>query len=223
MTVYHSSAEYLRDAQAFEDYILKECNIMKLLVVPDDEECIKWKVQPNLKALGQRFGRNLASVRRAISMITQEQIKSFLRSGSIRLEQSISLTKGELLISLDTENAVHKNGEALATDNDVVVGVDTRVTSANMKTAYFRQLVNEIQKSRKRDEYSPLDDLQACIVPLSCDGRGFFKDLVTNQAPLTDAVQKTAIVMAPISEVFDVQRSFQVGQYQASIKFRKVT
>jgi isoleucyl-tRNA synthetase len=109
---------------------------------------VNYKVLPNLKLLGPKWGKLVPAVRQALSERDADEIVAKVSAGeSVTLSvngQEVELTPEELLIQ--TEPA---EGLAVAADKFITVGIDINISEALAAEGLARELVRRIQNMRK--------------------------------------------------------------------------
>lgn len=160
-----------RQIEAVRDLILSEVNVKELELLPDEGSLFKKRAKPNFKTLGRRLGKDMKAGQAAILAMTDEDIRAFEGSGQHRLEiNGHSYT-------LDTEDielvAEDIPGWEVASDEGIVVALDTSLTPSLIREGIARELVNRIQNMRRdsglevtdriRVSIQALDDIDAAV------------------------------------------------------------
>jgi isoleucyl-tRNA synthetase len=143
------------------DLILSEVNVKELQFLADDAGFIKKKVKPNFKLLGSRMGKAMKSVQEQLSKLSQHEILSFEKSGSITISHdgvdfSISLAE----VEIQSEDIA---GWQVASEGGLTVALDTTVTESLSQEGNARELVNQIQKLRKELDFKVTDRIEVLL------------------------------------------------------------
>ncbi len=124
-----------------------ELNIKKITRLNDPGVYVKYSVKADFSKLGKRFGKGMKEAARLIESLAPAQVKTLLASGEIFIElgdKKEVITKEEVQILQETAE-----GFAAASDGDLTVILDTRLTPELRKEGLARELVNRIQNFRK--------------------------------------------------------------------------
>jgi len=128
--------------------ITDELNVKALEFVSDSAELVSYKVLPNNKLLGPRFGADFPRVRATLNELDPSLIAARLDSGedvSIELNgETLSLSSEEILVSTEAVE-----GMAVAGDKLLIVAIDTILTPELVSEGLARELVRRIQAQRK--------------------------------------------------------------------------
>ena len=130
------------------DIVADELNIKTLEFVADADELVSYKVLPNNKLLGPRFGADFPKVRAALNGLNPAEVAARSVAGeAVTFElndETVSLSGEEILVN--TEAA---EGMAVAADKVVTVAIDTLLTPELIAEGLAREVVRRIQAQRK--------------------------------------------------------------------------
>ena len=139
--------------------VIDELNVKTLEFVSDAGELVSYKVWPNNKLLGPRFGSDFPRVRAALNDLDPSQIAARLDAGEdVTFElngETVSLSGEEIVIS--TEAA---EGMAVAADKLLTVAIDTVLTPELISEGLARELVRRIQAQRKNAGFNIEDRIK---------------------------------------------------------------
>eukprot|EP00736_Rhodelphis_marinus_P011216 Rmarinus@m.24730 len=131
------------------EYIKDEMNVRDLVVGTDDlDKYVKYVVEPDNRALGQRLGKAFAPVAKAIRAMGHDEIQTFLAKGEISLEGQV-ITKDEMKIVRQANIPKDSNYAGDARD-EVVVLLDVQPDEDLRLDGLAREVVNRVQKLRKQ-------------------------------------------------------------------------
>jgi isoleucyl-tRNA synthetase len=161
-----TSQEMKRQVKLVEELIKSEVNVKEIEYLDsNDNSFIKKKIKPNYVALGKKMGPKMKAVAVAIGEMSQEDIVSLEKEGSISLlidNEPVILQAQEVEISSeDIPGWMVANKEALT------VALDINVTPILVSEGNARELVNRVQKIRKD---SGLELTDRIVVKLSEHG-----------------------------------------------------
>jgi len=150
-----SDAELCADLERLRAYILEELNILDVLITTDESAYgIVYRATPNFKALGQRLKKDFVAVQASLKALNQSDLAQFMSAGSMTV-------CGHLLTSEDIEvvravSAVLEGFEASCATSHAVL-LDCRLDASLREAGISRELVNRIQRLRKRLGVKPSD------------------------------------------------------------------
>ncbi|RLC64142.1 MAG: isoleucine--tRNA ligase [Chloroflexota bacterium] len=133
-----------------------ELNVKRVEFVEDVADLVSYRLLPDNKVLGPRFGRRFPAVRAALAALDPVAAVRRLRTGlPLRLEvegEEVELAPEEVLVR---EEALE--GLAVASERGVTVAVDTVLTPDLLAEGLAREVVRRVQNLRKEAGFN-LDD-----------------------------------------------------------------
>jgi isoleucyl-tRNA synthetase len=130
------------------DIIKKELNIKTVHLLDDASQFTSYIFKPQLRILGQKYGKRINDVRSALLALDGNQAKKYLdANGYISLtltDSAILLTPEELLIETK-----QKEGFESYSDGKITVVLDTELTDALIEEGFVREIISKIQHMRK--------------------------------------------------------------------------
>ena len=172
--VFHPEQEYLDDIASLQQYISEELNVRQITLSSDEAACgVKWKVDADWPVLGKKLRKDLPRLKKALPTVTSEQVKEYLTSGEITID-GIKLVAGDLTTQRFVElpaPAAPANGTNGApevdaaqyssdSNSDVVILLDVKLRPDFIQEAYAREVVNRVQRARKRAGCQATDDIE---------------------------------------------------------------
>ncbi len=128
--------------------IVDELNVKAMELVAEESALVSYRVLPDNKVLGPRFGARFPRVREALAAADPAEVVGQVRAGlpvSLRVDgEVVYLAPDEVLVQ--TQPAA---GLAVASDKGVTVAVDTVITTELRAEGLARELVRRIQTQRK--------------------------------------------------------------------------
>ncbi|MCA9966464.1 MAG: isoleucine--tRNA ligase [Anaerolineales bacterium] len=136
------------DLQELADVLAEEINVKEIEVVSEVGELVNYKLLPNNRLLGPRFGKAFPQVRNALLALDPAEAARTLQAGEPLLVtvdgETVSLDDQEVLVQTES-----RGGLAVASDKGVTVAVDVNLTPELVQEGYARDLVRAINTMRK--------------------------------------------------------------------------
>lgn len=145
--------------------ILDELNVKKLSFADDAGKYISYKLKPQLKTLGPKYGKRLGEITKYLATCNAERVVASVKNGRVfgLPDSDITLTEEDLQIF--TESA---GGYVSAADNGVTVALDSHLTEELLDEGVERELVSKIQNMRKEAGFEVTDRIE---IYFKADGR----------------------------------------------------
>lgn len=142
---------------------MQELNVRTIVFTSDEALCgIKYKADADMKVLGKKLRNNIGRVKAGLAIITSEEVKSYIATGKINID-GIELTEGDLTAIRHVELPPHANDGTphyeSNTDNDVVILLDVLPRPDLEREGTARELVNRVQRLRKKAGLVATDDI----------------------------------------------------------------
>ncbi len=191
-----------------------ELNVKEVEYLKDASSFVTYKVKPQLKTLGPKYGKVLGKIRTYLETCDANALVSTVKAGktfTVELDgQTVEFTLDDLLIS--TESA---EGFTAASDNGITVVMDTKVTEELKAEGNARELISKIQTMRKEAGFEVVDritvnyltdsqeaesailsnELKTIVLANSVvkgGAQGFTKELDVNSMKITVIINKVA-------------------------------
>ncbi|XP_069693675.1 isoleucine--tRNA ligase, cytoplasmic [Periplaneta americana] len=160
VVVIHQDEKYLKDIISLERYILEELNVRKVTVTTDKKKYgVTLRAEPDHKTLGARLKGAFKPVMQAIKSLTDSDLHEFLSTGQMKLlGHTIEPADIRIMFSFsgDSTGELADNYEAHA-DNDLLVLLATTADEAMQDEGIAREVINRVQKLRKKAHLVPSD------------------------------------------------------------------
>lgn len=160
VVVIHQDEQCLQDIISFEHYILEELNVRHLTITTDKKKYgVTLRAEPDHKTLGARLKGAFKPVMQAIKALTDSELQQFLSSRNMTLlGHNIEPADVRIMFSFsgDTAGELSEKYEAHA-DNDLLVLLATAADEAMQDEGIAREVINRIQKLRKKAHLVPSD------------------------------------------------------------------
>ena len=138
------------------EIVKDELNIKELVFVQDPESLLSYKVLPDNKLLGPKYGEDFPKIKTALANLDPDHVAALVNNEeSIPLEvegKTISLEPNEVLVG--TEAA---EGFSTADSKLLTVAIETKITPELRAEGLARELVRRIQDFRKQAGFDIAD------------------------------------------------------------------
>ena len=160
IVIIHNNEEYLHDVEILRTFVLMELNVRKLVLSNDRNKYdVKLRAEPDFKVLGNKFKSLLIPVSQEIKKLSSDDIEMTLKNGFLNvLGHRIEATELRLIHYVDSDSKMFENFE-VNSDNDVLILLDMTVDKSMNDEGMSREIINRIQKLRKKARLVPLDDV----------------------------------------------------------------
>ncbi len=142
--------------ELYRTLILEELNIKQFKYMENENKFIDYKVKPNRKILGPKYGKIL---QRMVEILRETDgnpiVAAFNKGESYKLMvdgTEVVLCKQDVLIE-----TVKKEGFVSQADGEYVVVIDTNLTEQLVEEGFVREVVSKIQTMRKEADFEILD------------------------------------------------------------------
>jgi len=150
-----NSAQQRRDIQLVENIIKEEINIKAIEYVTEETDIVRRSAKGNFKVIGRKFGKNTQNVADTIKGFTATQIKEIETTGKL------DIIVNNIPVSLITEDVEIVNedieGWLVASDNGIIVALDTELSEELINEGLAREFVSRIQNLRKDSGFEVTD------------------------------------------------------------------
>ena len=145
------------------DIAKDELNVKGVEYLRDASKFVTYKIKPQLKTLGPKYGALLGKIRKFFEVCDANEVVTTVKSGAtyktVFEGAELEFTLDDLLIS--TESA---EGFIAASDMGLTVVMDTTVTEELKAEGIERELISKIQSMRKEAEFEVVDRITVNFV-----------------------------------------------------------
>ena len=144
-----------------KDIILTEVNVKDASFVDDAGSLITYKIKPNFRSLGKRYGARMKEIAAAFVELPQETIAAIKAAG----EYALQLPGGPVELTPEDYEIISQDmpGWLVASDGVLTLALDIEVTDALRREGTARELVNRIQNIRKDSGFEVTDKVHVSI------------------------------------------------------------
>eukprot|EP01119_Soliformovum_irregulare_P003431 TRINITY_DN1393_c0_g1_i1.p1 TRINITY_DN1393_c0_g1~~TRINITY_DN1393_c0_g1_i1.p1 ORF type:complete len:1148 (-),score=414.33 TRINITY_DN1393_c0_g1_i1:20-2956(-) len=195
VTVFHKSDVFLQDVLNLKTYILSELNV-KEVIITKDENLVIPIARADRNKLGKKLRKDFDKVSAAISGLAADRIKDLIKAGSLDIEgYTINVNEVEITQQFQGDKAKFEP----AWNDEVVVILDIQENESLMAEKTAREVVNRIQKLRKKAGIHPNDPIEV-FYEISQDADGSLEKAMKNQlAFITSGVTGIGVNLYPMS------------------------
>lgn len=160
LVVLHQDPEFLDDVRTLERYITEELNVRDLVLTSDENKYgVEYTVDADVKNLGMKFKKDAVKIRKALPGLSPAEIRGFLDSGSLTVEGH-QLVAEDLRVKRSLKESKETENFEPNVDADVMILLDCFAYPELAQEGLAREVLNRIQRLRKRVGLVPTDDVQ---------------------------------------------------------------
>ncbi|KAK7207640.1 tRNA synthetases class I-domain-containing protein [Myxozyma melibiosi] len=190
LVVMHHDEQYLEDIRGLQQYIIEELNIRDLILTSDEKKYgVEYRCEADWPTLGKKLKRDIVRVKNALPKLTSDEVESFVECGKITVD-GINLIEGDLTVirGLSSESVSH--GQETNTDQDVLIILDTTIYPELKTEGLAREIINRVQRLRKKAGLNAVDDVKVQYRMLEDGGVGLTDVFAEHEALLTKALRR---------------------------------
>lgn len=136
--------------------VLEELNVKAMEFASDAGKYISFKLKPQLKTLGPKYGKRLGEISAFLGSCNAREVVEAVKDGGVyQMEGGITLAAEDLQIF--TESA---NGYVAAQDGGITVALDATLTDELIEEGVSREIVSKIQNMRKEAGFEVTDRIK---------------------------------------------------------------
>ena len=170
-------------AGEFYEIAQGELNVKEFEVLTDATDFISYKIKPQLKTLGPKYGSLLGKIRAYFETCDASEVVKTVRRGEVYKitfdDKVVELTEDDLLVSTES-----KEGYVSASENGNTVVLDVTLTPELIYEGIEREIISKIQNMRKEAGFVVTDRI---AVTYKADGE-VLKTLETRKDGIKKAV-----------------------------------
>ena len=134
--------------------VLEELNVKKMTVANDASVYIKYKLKPQLKTLGPKYGKLLGAISKFLSECNADEVVAKIRADGEYEVPGLGVSLKLEDLQVFTESA---NGYVAQSDKGVTVALSTVLTEELIDEGVEREIVSKIQNMRKEAGFEVTD------------------------------------------------------------------
>lgn len=190
MVVVHPDKDFLDDITGkLREYVLEELNVRSLVPCDDPLKYSSLRAEPDFSVLGKRLGKSMGVVAKEVKSMSQKDILAFEEAGEVTIAgHCLKLSDIKVLRDFKRPaNTTEKEIDA-AGDGDVLVILDLRPDESLFEAGVAREIVNRIQKLRKKASLEPTDVVEVYFSPSDKDASTLKQVLSSQERYIRDAI-----------------------------------
>ncbi|TGO86428.1 hypothetical protein BPOR_0304g00020 [Botrytis porri] len=216
LIVIHHDPVYLEDVRSLEGYITEELNIRELILTSDEAKYnVQYSVNADWPVLGKKLKKEVQKVKKALPGLTSEQIHNYVLEKSIVVD-GIKLEEGDLVVKRGLKDDESSKNLETNTDEDVLTILDVELHADLADEALGREIINRVQRLRKKAGLQPTDDIKMEYKVLEDPSSIGLREAFTSQAqaiekalrrPLNEAEGSAAEESVILEEEQEIQKA----------------
>ncbi|XP_071742036.1 isoleucine--tRNA ligase, cytoplasmic-like isoform X2 [Rutidosis leptorrhynchoides] len=190
MILVHPDAEFLDDITGkLKEYVLEELNVKSIVPCNDPLMYASLRAEPDFSVLGKRLGKSMREVAGSVKAMPQQDILSFEKAGEITIAgHCLKLTDIKIVREFKRPAGVTEEQMDASSDGDVLVIMDLRPDESLVEAGFAREVVNRIQKLRKKSALEPTDLVEVYFESLDKDASVSTGILKSQEAYIKEAL-----------------------------------
>ncbi|KAJ6741156.1 SOLEUCYL-TRNA SYNTHETASE [Salix purpurea] len=171
MIVVHPDVDFLGDiAGKLKEYVLEELNVRSLVPCNNTLKYASLRAEPEFSVLGKRLGKSMGVVAKEVKAMSQKDILEFEKAGEVTVaSHCLKLSDIKVVREFKRPDGLSDKEVDAAGDGDVLVILDLRLDESLYEAGVAREVVNRIQKLRKKVGLEPTDAVEVYFESLDED------------------------------------------------------
>ncbi|KDQ21864.1 hypothetical protein BOTBODRAFT_26268 [Botryobasidium botryosum FD-172 SS1] len=159
LLIFHPDQQYHDDVKLLQPYLESELNVREISFSTDEESSgVRYRANADWAVLGRKLRKDLGRVKAGLPQLTSDDVKGYVLNGVVTVD-GIELVAGDLTviryIELPADGTLATN-----TDNDVVIVLDVQIHPELESEGLAREIINRVQKLRKKAGLQATDDVR---------------------------------------------------------------
>lgn len=225
MVVVHPDADFLDDiSDKLKEFVLEELNVQSLVTCKDTLKYASLRAEPDFSVLGKKLGKSMGVVAKEVKAMSTEDILAFEKAGEVTFgAHTLKLNEIKVVRGFRRPDNIAEEDMDAAGDGDVLVVMDLQPDDTLFEAGVAREVVNRIQKLRKKAGLEPTDPIEAYI-KFSEDKLHAQKILKSQESYIRDALGSPLLPsdLTPPYAVVIVQESYNITSLSFVITLSRV-
>ncbi|CAN3356590.1 hypothetical protein DICA1_C15346 [Diutina catenulata] len=162
LVVLHADQAYLDDVAALQNYVKEELNVREVVITSDESKYnVEYTAVADWPVLGKKLKGDAKKVKAALPQLSSDAVKEFASSGKIEVA-GIPLVREDLQVQrgLSADKAADGQEARASPEDKVLVIFDTKMYPELQQEGMAREILNRVQKLRKKAGCVATDDIQ---------------------------------------------------------------
>lgn len=160
LVVIHKDPKFLEDVESLANYIKSELNVHSLVLSSDEEKYnVEYSVTVDWPTLGKKLRKDVGKVKAALPAVTSAQVKQFSETGVLDVA-GVQLVTGDLVVNRGVKKSEGSEHLEVNSSNEVLVILDTELYQELINEGLSREIINRVQKLRKKAGLKTTDDIK---------------------------------------------------------------
>jgi isoleucyl-tRNA synthetase len=160
LIILHSDPGYKKDVESLQNYILAELNVRTLVITDDEAKYgVEYTAVADWPVLGKKLKGDAKKVKAALPKVSSEEVQEFAKTGKITVD-GIELIAEDLQVRRGLPESKSADGQEARSSNDVLIILDTKLYPELQSEGLARELINRIQRLRKKAALNTTDEVQ---------------------------------------------------------------
>jgi isoleucyl-tRNA synthetase len=182
LVVIHHDPQYLEDIKSLEGYITEELNVRDLVLSSDEAKFnVQYSVTADWPVLGKKLKKDMVRVKKALPGLKSEQVQAYVQDKFI-LVDGIRLEEGDLVVRRGVKEGESSKNLEINTDRDVLTILDTELHPELAQEGLAREIINRVQRLRKKAGLQPTDDVRMEYRVVSDPDKVGLEEMFTTQS-----------------------------------------
>ena len=216
-SVFVGSAQARADLEELADVLGEEINVKQLRIVSEVGELVNYRLLPNSRALGPKYGKDFPKVRQALTDLDAADAATTLQnSGELVVVvdgNEVTLSADDVLVQTES-----RGGLAVASEKGVTVAIDTNLSDELVQEGYARDLVRFLNNLRKESGFDISDRIEVVY-----EAEGVAADTLRNFA---NYIRQETLAVSLVNDGTNgasLRETTRLGDNEVAIAIRKVT
>lgn len=201
LIVIHPDPTYLEDIRSLEGYITEELNIRDLALSSDEAKYnVQYSVSADWPVLGKKLKKDIQKVKKALPGLSSEQVHQFVLDKFIIVD-GIRLEHGDLIVKRGLKDDDSSKYLETNTDDDVLTILDSELYAELADEGIAREIINRVQRLRKKAGLQPTDDVKMEYKVLSDPDKIGLQEVFTGQSKTIEKALRRPVDHHVVTEV----------------------
>lgn len=200
LIIIHADQQYLDDVKSLENYITEELNVRDLVLTTDEAKYgVEYSVTADWPVLGKKLKKDMIKVKKALPGVSSDEVKKYTENKFIVVD-GIRLEEGDLVVKRSLKEGGSPSLET-NTDQDVLTILDTEIYPELAHEGVAREIINRVQRLRKKAGLAATDDVKMEYKVLSDPENIGLEQVFSGQTTIMEKALRRPVDKQPSAEV----------------------